>query len=174
MVLQKDSISIQKFLDRVQNEKPVRVKGTAVFMSLTQDITPSVLLHHYRHNRVLHERLILLSIVFDHLPDVPATDRVRVTELSQGFFRVVAHFGYMESPDVGSVLKACQGAGLVLDPNQVSYYLGRETFVLTGASPMARWRKRLFVRLSKNARTASEFFKLPPDQVVEMGSQVVL
>ncbi len=172
--LQSKATPLGEFMKRIEMENPHRVEGTAVFMTLNQDVAPSVLLHHYTHNRSLHQRVLLLSILTEHQPSVPATERVRVTDLDHGFVKVVARYGYMESPDVPEILTACEGSGLVLDQRKVSFYLGRESFSLTGTSRMAHWRKKLFVFLSRNARSASEYFKLSPDQVIEIGSQIRL
>lgn len=163
---------LSKFIEEVAEKKPHRVRGTAVFMTLTRDIAPSVLLHHFNHNQTLHHRIILLSIVTETEPDVPALERVRVTELDQGFVKVVARYGYMETPDIQEILILCEGAGLTVNYQQLSFYLGRETFLTTGSSGMANWRKRLFVLLSRNARSATEFFNLPPNRVIEIGSQI--
>ncbi len=166
------SVPLDRFIDKVAEDKPHRVKGTAVFMTLNRDIAPSVLLHHYRHNQSLHEKVVLLSIITEHAPEVPMDERVRVTDFDQGFVKVIARYGYMETPDVEEILTRCESSGLKIDRSRVSYYLGRESFLATGDSGMYLWRKKLFVVLSRNARPATEFFNLPPDQVIEIGSQV--
>lgn len=162
------------FFEEVRRTNPPRVKGTAVFMTLNRDIAPSVLLHHFKHNKTLHEKVILLSIITEHVPEIPSLQHVRVTELEEGFVKVVARYGYVQTPDITEILALCEGSGLPIDYKNLSFYLGRETFVTTGESGMAGWRKRLFVLLSRNARPATEFFKLPPDQVIEIGSQISL
>lgn len=164
--------SLTDFLEELDRVKPPRVPGTAVFMTLTRDIAPSVLLHHFKHNQALHERIILLSIITENIPDVSNLDRVRVTEFPQGFVKIVARYGYIETPDITEILELAEGAGLTIDRKRLSYYLGRETFVISGDCRMARWRKRLFVFLSRNARSAVEFFHLPPDRVIEIGTQI--
>lgn len=166
------AVPLGQFVANIGKIKPPRVKGTAVFMTLTQDIAPSVLLHHFKHNQVLHEKVILLSVITLNDPDVECSQRVRVTELDQGLVKVVARYGYIETPDITEILTLCEGAGLVLDSKSLSFYLGRETFLAAGQSGMANWRKRLFILLSRNARPATEFFKIPPDQVIEIGSQI--
>ena len=171
-VMAEAATAMDSFFDKIKKDNPHRVKGTAVFMTLTKDIAPSVLLHHYKHNRVLHEKVILLSISTEHLPEVPSFERVRVTDLELGFVKVVARYGYMETPNVEEILKRAEGTGLVIDYQRMSYYLGRESFVTTGDSGMAKWRKALFIFLSRNARPATEYFNLPPDKVIEIGSQV--
>ncbi|MBL7716705.1 MAG: potassium uptake protein [Bdellovibrionales bacterium] len=163
---------LDRFFTEVGRVKPPRVKGTAVFMTLTRNIAPSVLLHHFRHNQVLHEKVILLSIITRNDPEIDSLERVRVTELSEGFFKVIAWYGYMETPDISEILARCDQAGLKIEHDHLSFYLGRETFLTTGYSKMAQWRKRLFVLMSRNARTATEFFRIPPDKVIEIGSQI--
>ena len=172
--MEKLAMPLSEFFARIAHDKPYRVKGTAVFLTLTKNIAPSVLLHHYRHNQTLHERVILLSIVTEHEPEMRNIDPVRVTDLEQGFVKVVARYGYMETPDISEILRRCESAGLSVDYEHLSYFLGRETFVTTGETPMAYWRKRLFVIMSRNDRPATEFFKLPPDKVIEIGSQIRL
>jgi KUP system potassium uptake protein len=166
------AVSLEQFLERVARKQPPRVKGTAVFMTLTRDIAPSVLLQHFKHNQVLHERVILLSVVTRNEPEVDTLERVRVTELSHGFIKVNGYYGYLETPDITEILALCQSCGLLVDETQLSFYLGRETFLTTGKSGMAHWRKRLFIFLSRNARSATEFFNIPPDRVIEIGTQI--
>lgn len=165
---------LDQFLDEVDAADPVRVKGTAVFMTSTAMGTPPVLLHHFKHNQVLHEQVVLLSIVTEDVPHVPARNRVTVESLREGFFRVTAHYGFMQGPKVTDILKECDKRGLKTRPDSTSFYLGREKLVVTRNAGMARWRKVLFSFLSKNARSATDFFKLPPDRVVEMGMQLEL
>jgi KUP system potassium uptake protein len=165
---------LDEFLDEVDKKDPVRVKGTAVFMTSTSGGTPPVLLHHFKHNKVLHEQIALLSVVTDDVPVVPRAQRVKVERLREGFFRVTAHYGFMQSPRVTDVLRACNEAGLHTKPEDTSFYLGREKLVITRNPGMAGWRKVIFAFLSRNARPATDFFKLPPDRVVEMGMQLEL
>jgi KUP system potassium uptake protein len=171
-IMSASAIPLDDFFKRIRQDQVHRVPGTAVFLALSKDIAPSVLLHHYRHNRVLHEKVILLSIMTEHEPEVSCFERVRVTDLEQGFVKVVARYGYMESPDVEEILTRSESAGLRVDYENISYYLGRESFSTTGNSGMAKWRKKLFIFLSRNARPATEFFNLPANRVIEIGSQV--
>ncbi|MBX7192533.1 MAG: potassium transporter Kup [Sandaracinaceae bacterium] len=165
---------LDQFLDEVDAADPVRVKGTAVFMTSTSAGTPPVLLHHFKHNQVLHEQVVLLSIVTEDVPHVSAKSRVTVERLREGFFRVTAHYGFMQVPKVTDILKECDKRGLKTRSDSTSFYLGREKLVVTRNPGMATWRKLLFSFLSKNARPATDFFKLPPDRVVEMGMQLEL
>jgi KUP system potassium uptake protein len=162
------------FMEDLAATRPYRVSGTAVFMTSTMDGVPAVLLHHFKHNKVLHQRVILLSIVTEDVPVVGGRQRVEIDELGQGFYRIVAHYGFMQTPNVLKTLKRAQYLGLGCDPATTSYYLGRETLLVTGKGNMARWRKMLFAFLSRNSRSAASFFSIPPNRVVEMGAQIEL
>jgi len=165
---------LDAFLDEVDRQDPVRVKGTAVFMTSTQNGTPPVLLHHFKHNQVLHEQVVLLSIVTDDVPFVARSKRVTVERLREGFFRVTAHYGFMQTAKVTDILRAAESEGLHTRSDATSYYLGREKLVVTSNPGLTKWRKILFAFLSRNARPATDFFKLPPDRVVEMGMALEL
>jgi KUP system potassium uptake protein len=169
------AIPLDQFFEKISHHKmPTRVEGTAVFLTLNQDIAPPILLHHLRHNHVLHDRVILLTILTTHQPEVELLERIRITDLPHGFVKVVARHGFMQSPDMSEILIHCLNSGLQLDPNKLSFYLGRETLLPTGQSRMAQLRKRLFILLSRNARPATDYFRIPPDQVIEIGTQVQL
>jgi len=138
-----------------------------------------VLLHHLKHNKVLHERVVIVSLLTEEIPNVPESERVSIRELGSGFFQVIAHYGFMEIPDVPALLesisrRAVPGPKLKFIPMETTFFLGRETLLPTGPSRMATWRKRLFIVMSRNAQTASSFFGLPPNRVVEMGAQIQL
>jgi KUP system potassium uptake protein len=169
-----NTLPTELFLNDVQNTQPHRVKGTAVFMTSNPDGAPPVLLHHFKHNKVLHEQVILLSVQTRHVPEVPPAQRLAVRELGQGFWQVTATYGFMESPNVIESLTLCNQHGLPVDPLNASFYLGRETLLTSGRSSMAQWRKVLFSILSRNARPANMFFNIPPNRVVELGTQIEL
>jgi KUP system potassium uptake protein len=167
------------FLQEIARKKPVRVPGTAVFMTSNVGSAPPVLLHHLKHNKILHERVLLVSVLTEEIPSVSRADRIRASALGEGFYQVVGRYGFMETPDVPAILEALPhlappSVPLVLKPMETSFYLGRETLIPTGPAPMARWRKKLFVVMARNAQTASAFFGLPPNRVVEMGAQIEL
>jgi KUP system potassium uptake protein len=181
------SLPLDLFLGDVARRKPVRVPGTAVFMTSNNDGVPVVLLHHLKHNKVLHEQVILMSIKTREVPEVKASERVSVEKLEHGFYRVSAHYGFMESPNVPEILQWARESGIKARPNDTTFYLGRERIIIsdgerkpgTRRAPddavlprMARWRKKLFVLMSRNARSATEFFGIPPNRVVELGAQV--
>jgi KUP system potassium uptake protein len=171
-ILSGASLPIRVFLDDVKRRKPLRVPGTAIFM--TSDLTgaPVVLLHHLKHNKMLHERVLLLSVVTVDVPEVPSDERTTTEPLGEGFFRIVARYGFMQNPNVKEIMRSLDRAGLELRPGDTTYYLGRERLIPTGRSRMATWRKKLFVIMSRNARSATEFFSIPPNRVVELGAQI--
>jgi KUP system potassium uptake protein len=179
-ILQRGTVPIDMFLADVERRKPVRVKGTAVFMTSDPEGAPVVLLHHLKHNKVLHEQVVLLSVITAEVPEVAAHERVEIMPLSQGFFRVQAAYGFMETPNVPAVLQYCGKHGINAKKTDVSYYLGRERLLPTlprrskdaEIGTMARWRKKLFVLMSQNARGATEFFGIPPNRVIELGTQI--
>ena len=162
------------FLKDLSEYSPQRTAGTAVFMSITPEGIPHTLLHHLKHNEALHERVLMLSIVSAETPTVPDSDRVQLKDLGQGFYRVRASYGFMESPNMPQILELVSQKGVTIDIYTTSFFLGRETLFATGPAPMAQWRKKLFIFMSRNAWNATSFFKLPPDRVVELGTQVEL
>ncbi len=173
--LAKVCLPLNTFLESLaRGQKPVRVPGTAVFMSSNPDGTPVVLMHHFKHNKVLHERVVLLSVATEEVPTVPARDRVKVRDLGQGFFQVTAFYGFMQAPSVKDVFHACESADLKVDPMQASFYLGRETLLVTRRPGMSPWRKKLFSVLSRNALSAVAYFDIAPNRVVELGTQIEL
>jgi KUP system potassium uptake protein len=176
--LQDIALPLDVFLEDVGQRARTRVPGTAVFMTSESQGVPVVLLHHLKHNKVLHETVILLSVVTDETPSVPSAERVRIEALGQGFFRVIAHYGFMESVDVKEVLQRCRDSNIAARPLETSYYLGRERLIprrgpwKKGAASMNVVRKHLFSVMSRNARSATEYFQLPPNRVVELGTQI--
>jgi KUP system potassium uptake protein len=166
------SYPTQSFLDDIAQTKPPRVRGTAVFMSANPSGVPNVLLHHFKHNQVLHESVVLLSIVNVDAPYVPGDRRVELEALGQGVYRLVAKYGFMEAPDAPALLEACAPLGLRAEPSRTTYYLGRETLIASGAKGMPRWAKHLFAFISRNAQSATGYFGIPPNRVVELGMQI--
>ncbi|MCC6554006.1 MAG: potassium transporter Kup [Polyangiaceae bacterium] len=162
------------FREDVERTNPPRVNGTAVFMASSPTGTPTVLLHHFKHNQVLHKQVVLLSVLSEQVPEIPPERRVQVEPLGLGFYRITVRYGFMEQPDVPRVLEGCSGDGLSIELRSTSYYLGRETLLPTGKSGMSRWRKALFAFISRNARPATAYFGLPANRVVELGMQIDL
>jgi KUP system potassium uptake protein len=172
-ILRRSSLPLDLFLGDVAKRKPVRVPGTAVFMTSDPEGTPVVLLHHLKHNKVLHEQVMLMSIVSQEVPEVPDEQRVEVERLPESFVRVVARYGFMETPNVPEILEYCEESGIThIKTHEISFFLGRERLIPIGGSRMARWRKKLFAIMSRNAQGATEFFQIPPNRVVELGAQI--
>jgi len=166
------AVPIEDFLRDVAKNPPVRVPGTAVFMNGTGAGTPPALEHNLEHNKVLHERVILLTVKTRQVPHVELQDRVRVEPLGHGFYRVTINYGFMEDPDVPGVLSGLEAPNPVIDPADTTYFLGRETVIASKQPGMMLWREKLFALMARNASPATAYFCLPPDRVVEMGSQV--
>ena len=161
-----------ELLATLKLDPPGRVKGTAVFMTQDPDGTPPALLHQLKHNQVLHEQVVILAIQTADAPVVPTSERVEIRQIGRGFWRVVARYGFMETPRVPDVMRCAAAQGLETFGGRTSYFLGRETFVSTGRSELPGWRRALFVFLARNARSPTEFFAIPPNQVVEIGGQM--
>ncbi len=172
------ALPLDTFLEDIGRKAIHRVPGTAVFMTSEAAGVPVVLLHHLKHNKVLHETVILLSIVTDDVPEVPRAERARIEALGQGFFRVVAKYGFMESADVKEVLQKCRDSGIAARALDTSYYLGREQLIPRSGPwkkdglTMNLVRKHLFALMSRNALSATQYFQLPPNRVVELGTQM--
>jgi KUP system potassium uptake protein len=162
------------FLEDLARHNIPRVKGTAIFMSVTPEGTSPVLLHHLKHTKVLHEKVVLLSLLSANIPNVKPADRVSVDALGQGFYRVIAFNGYMQRPDVPEIMKLASAFGLEINPAETTYYLGRVTLFSHGNSKMMPWRKSLFAFMSRAAGSPTSYYNLPADRVVELGAQVQL
>ena len=168
-------LPINLFLESlVALDRPIRIPGTGVFMSVSTTGTPITLLHHYKHIKVLHEQVILLSITSTEMPFVPNRSRLEVTSMGHGFFRIIARYGFMQTPNVPEILRLARTDGLDIELSNTTFFLGRETLLTGGPTKMAAWRKSLFAYMSRNAWNATTFFGIPPGRVVELGSQVEL
>ena len=163
-----------QFLADVAATPPHRVSGTAVFMTSNSDGTPPTLLHNLEHNKILHERIILLTVVTVDAPTVAPEERITVTPLQQGVFRAMVRYGFTENPDVPAALAQAAFAGRPFLPAETTYFVGTETLIATDRPGLPLWRERLFVLLSRNALRATSFFRIPAERVVELGMQVEL
>lgn len=172
--LQHGTLPIELFLKDVGEHPPHRVPGTAVFMYGNPHGTPPALLHSLKHYRVLHEQTVFLSVVTEEVPHVQPEQRIEASILGHGFFRVTLRYGFMEDPRVPDDLALVRVDGLDLSPGKTTYFLGRETLIPSRNPGMAIWREQLFSVMSRNARTATSFFGLPPNRVVELGAQIEL
>jgi KUP system potassium uptake protein len=171
--IQEETTHLEEFLLEVERRPPVRVSGTAVFMNGNATRTPPALLHNLEHNKVLHERVLFLTVKTRQVPYVAPEDRVEFEFLNNGFSRVRIYYGYMEDPDIPQALENLNQPGFVFKPEETTYFLGRETIIASRKySGMARWREKLFSLISRNATSATAYFCIPADRVVEMGEQV--
>ncbi|HWN89840.1 MAG TPA: KUP/HAK/KT family potassium transporter [Verrucomicrobiae bacterium] len=170
--LSEATVPFEGFLEEIEQLKPPRVPGTAVFLTTHVEGAPLVLQLHLRHNKALHDEVILLAIMTEQVPEVEEGERVKVEDLTLGLYRVWARYGFMERADVERILVHCRAAGIRAEEDETTYYLGRMRLLPTGRSRMMRWRKRLFSLMSRNASSAADFFSLPPDRVVELGARV--
>jgi KUP system potassium uptake protein len=167
-----DSLPLKSFVARLPQSRTLRVPGTAVFMTSQADYVPSALLHNLKHNKVLHERVLFVTVQTEGVPQ--ASERAEVEELAPGIHRVALHYGFLETPHIPRDLAALADRGVALEPMQTSYFLGRETVVAGSVPKMSQWRQWLFGLMSRNAVPATEFFRIPPDRVVELGARVAI
>ncbi|HEY1327709.1 MAG TPA: potassium transporter Kup [Casimicrobiaceae bacterium] len=172
--LSEDAMPLDVFIQSIDASPPVRVPGTAVFLTSTPNRVPHALLHNLKHNKVLHERVVFLTVVTRDVPFVPDDERLAVKSLGCDFYGMTADYGFKEDPDVPEVLETSAQRGFVFDMMDTSFFVSRETLIATVAPGMALWREKLFVSMSKNATKASEFFQIPTNRVVELGTQVEL
>ncbi|MBV9784728.1 MAG: potassium transporter Kup [Acidisphaera sp.] len=169
-----DSLSIKSFLDRLPQSRTVRVPGIAVFLTGNPDYVPGALLHNLKHNKVLHEKVLFVTVLNLDVPEVGADRRSEAEELIPGVYRVIIRYGFMESPNIPRDLEELHGRGVPFEPMQVSYFLGRETIVPAMAPKLPLWRLWLFLVMARNAVSATEFFRIPSDRVVELGVRVAI
>lgn len=170
--LQPDAIPLGPFLTSVSAHPPVRVEGTAVFLTTGREGVPHALLHNLNHNKVLHERIVLLTVVTEDVPYVTDEQRLDIEPLPGDFYRITLHYGFKDEPDVPAALALPNHLGLKFDMMSTSFFLSRQTIVPTRAPGMALWREKLFAALSRNAGSATDFFRIPTNRVVELGTQV--
>jgi KUP system potassium uptake protein len=166
------AVPMESFLTTVEHSRPARVPGTSVFMTAQPRGTPAALVHNVRYNKVLHDHVVTLMVTTQPVPHVPANEQVAVRALGHGVFEVVVRYGFMEDPNVPEALVRAREHGLELDADDVTYFLGRETLIVTKTPGMAMWREKLFVLMARNAVRATTYFRLPPERVVELGVQV--
>lgn len=169
-----ESLPLPEFVADIARQEPLRVPGTAVFLTGSSNIVPRILLHNFKHNMVLHRDVILLTVKNEEIPRVPSAERVSVERLAAGFVRITARYGFMEDPNIAWMLRKLHLEDLESDPMRMTFFLGRESLVFSRARDMYQWRKQLFAFLAKNAQDASKFFHLPPNRVIEIGLQVEL
>jgi KUP system potassium uptake protein len=166
------AMPLDAFVEMLNSVRPARVPGTAVFMTAQPVGTPPALAHNVRYNKVLHNHVVVLTVSTAQQPHVPVADRVSVEDIGYELFNVRVQYGFMEDPDVPAALMQAREQGLPLDPDDLTYFLGRETIIVTRRKGMAVWREKLFVLMARNAVRANTFFRLPSERVVELGVQV--
>ena len=166
------AMPLDAFVEMLNSIKPARVPGTAVFMTAQPVGTPPALAHNVRYNKVLHNHVVVLTVSTAQQPHVPIAERVSVEDIGHELFNVRVQYGFMEDPDVPAALMQARAQGLPLDPEDLTYFLGRETILVTRRRGMATWREKLFVLMARNAVRPNAFFRLPPERVVELGVQV--
>jgi KUP system potassium uptake protein len=167
-----DGLELQAFIAMLQAHPPHLIQRTAVYPVANPDTVPQAMLHNLKHNQVLHANNIILTVVFDEVPFVPDTERLQVHALGERFWRVSVHYGFMDKTDVPQALQACAAYGVSIPEFETSYFLSRETVVSTPGAGMAQWREKLFATMSRNAGGVVEFFHLPDNAVVELGTRV--
>jgi KUP system potassium uptake protein len=165
-------VSLDAFFKRLAEKPPVRVPGTAVFMTARPEGAPPILVHHLKHNKVLHEQIVLLTVSMLNTPTISEGEPIQVEAIGSGFYRVIARFGFMESPDVPAALARAREKGLKLNDSDTTFYLADLTLLASDRLGMPAWRDALFIFLSRNARRATNFFNIPVDRVVEIGIQL--
>jgi KUP system potassium uptake protein len=170
----RDSIPMTELIRLLEKSKPMRVPGTAIFLTSDPVVAPSSLMHNLKHNKVLHERIILMSVRTRNTPRVSPANRSEIEKLSDDFTTITLNYGYMESPRIPAALALLRKSGLKFDIMTTSFFLGRRTLKMAAISGMPRWQDKLFIALSKQAATAPDFFAIPSDRVVELGAQVTI
>jgi KUP system potassium uptake protein len=172
VALANESLPLKPFIESLVLSKPTIVPGTAVFMVSSLDLVPHALLHNLKHNKVLHERVIFLTISTQEIPFVPQGDRIQVEDLAPGLFIIKGSFGFQESPDVPRLLKQCEPFGLEFDMMDTTFFLSREHLIPSKDPGMPAILDKIFALMTRNAMTATSFFNIPPNRVVEMGTQI--
>ncbi|HVT05388.1 MAG TPA: potassium transporter Kup [Thermoanaerobaculia bacterium] len=173
--LREGALSPELFVQALRKRPPIRVQGTAVFMHRAVDVIPPALLHSLKHYKALHQQVVLLTIVTEEVARLQEEERIRVEDIGEGIYRVTGRYGYMEEPDVPGLLAGISEKGIQFPPMDTTYFLGRETLIVTKRpSGMAFWREKIFASMMRNAASASRFFSLPPNRVVELGAQIEL
>jgi KUP system potassium uptake protein len=166
------ALPLEPFLESLMAHPPARVPGTAVFLTTSRLSVPHALLHNLIHNKVLHERVIFLTVMTEEVPFVPEIDQIELQDLGHGAWRLTVRYGFKDEPDIPLALARCEAHGLPFNMMETSFFLNRETILPSKLPGMMLWRESLFAWMNRSASTAMEFFKLPPNRVIELGTQV--
>ncbi|MES2012135.1 MAG: potassium transporter Kup [Pseudomonadota bacterium] len=172
MLIKNESMALDPFIEAIGAHPPARVPGTALFMTPNLEGVPHAMLHNLKHNKVLHEKVVILSVKFLDYPRTSLDERVEVEVLPHNFYKVTVRYGFKDEPDLPRDLLLCANQGLALDPMDTSFFIGKEILIANEKDDMALWRKKIFIGLFRSAETVTNQFKLPPNRVVELGSQV--
>ena len=172
--LHEATMPLELFLTRVTDTSPQRVDGTAVFLTGSREGVPYAMLHNLKHNKIIHRRVVLLTVLTEEVPRMNEDERIEIYDIGKGFWRIIVHYGFAEGPNIPRILERCAAAGGNFDLMTTSFFLGRERLVRRVAPLMARWRENLFISLSRHALSATEFFRVPANRVVELGTQIEL
>jgi KUP system potassium uptake protein len=172
--VQADALSLDAFLARMKVNPPLRVPGTSVFLTSNRDGVPYALLHNMKHNKVLHKRVVFLTVQYLDVPRVPVAERFDIDQLDPDIYRIGLRYGFKDEPDLPQALRDCAGFGIKFNMMETSFFLGRETLIPTRRPDMAYWREKLFVSMAHNAASVTEFFRIPSNRVVELGTQIEL
>jgi KUP system potassium uptake protein len=151
---------------------PTRVPGTAIFLTTNRSTVPHALFHNLIHNKVLHERVVFLTVLTEEIPNVADKERIEIHDLGQGAWRIMVRYGFKDEPDIPHALELCADKGLQFHMMETSFFLNRETVIPSKLPGMALWRESLFAWMSRSAESAMEFFKIPPNRVIELGTQI--
>ncbi|HEX3555593.1 MAG TPA: potassium transporter Kup [Thermoanaerobaculia bacterium] len=173
-ILKEEGLPLEEFIRSIRPGSPPRVPGTAVFLTTNPGATPTTLLHNLKHNKVLHEQVVLMTVVTEEVPWLSPADRVEVEPLDKGFYRLTARYGFTQTPQAQDVLDCAREDGLYLELMKTTFFLGRETLIPGSHPGMALWRKKLFAVMARNAQRFTDFFRIPINRVVELGMQVQL
>lgn len=166
------AVSQEDFIKDVLEQTKLRVPGTSVFMSATPKGIPAALMQNTLHNQVLHDRVVVLTIATEEIPFVPFNEKIQVEEVAPGFYRVLAHYGFMESPHVPQLLRQCKDFGLEIDLQETTFFLGRETLIASDRTEMPKWQEKIFAFMAQNAQRATDYFKIPSERAIEIGTVV--
>jgi KUP system potassium uptake protein len=170
--MRRDDPELLPFIQALNEDRTHRVPRTAVYAVANPDTVPQALMHNLKHNQVLHERNLILTVVFHEVPWIPFEQRVQVTPLAPGFWRVQVNYGFINTPDIPKALELCRAQGVPVNLFETSYFLSREIVVPTRNAGMAHWREALFAVMSRNAGSVADFFRLPHNCVIELGTRV--
>lgn len=170
--LKSESMAIEPFIEAISIHPPQRVPGTAIFMTPNPDGVPHAMLHNLKHNKVLHENVLILTVKFLDVPHTNMEERVTVEAMQHAFYRVTVHYGFKDEPDLPRDLALCGEKGITVEPMETSFFIGKEILIPSEKTGMAIWRKKIFIGLFRTAETVTNQFKLPPNRVVELGTQV--